>query len=270
MTTYKSDRVRSALRAVLNPLADLMIKSGITFSSATELLKQVLYDAAQGGQERPMSDSQISLLTGLHRKDVRRFREAGEKRARPSFASAAARVIDAWSQDPAFQHQGAPAPLPRASEEGVSFDGLVQSLRLDLAPGTILLHLTDLDLVRFGKDGSLVLVSDAYLPLAGSEEMLVAFEKNIAAHLGASVENITQDFSPNFERASHFNRLSPASAEALEKLARSLAADQLAAFNAEARRLQTQDKDALDANQRISFGTYVLARDPSKKGNQDT
>lgn len=244
-----------------------MIVSGITLSSATELLKQVLFDAANERGAGGVSDSRVSLLTGLHRKDVRRFREASDSLARPSFATASARLINHWSSDPAYlDDAGAPRRLPRTAETGPSFDGLVQHLRFDLAPGTILRHLTDLDLVRQADEGGLSLQASAYLPRAGSQEMLAAFEKNITAHLQATVANLTEESPPYFERASHFNRLSAESAAALNALARRLAEDQLAAFNAEARRLQQQDMTIPSSRHRVSFGSYVVDRDQTKEG----
>lgn len=267
LAEYDDDTVKSALRAVLRPLAELMIESGITLSSATELLKQVLFDAAQGRGDGPVSDSRISLLTGLHRKDVRRFREAGDGPERASFANASARVIALWNGDADYlDGDGKPMPLPRSAGRGPSFDGLVQRLRLDLAPGTILLHLTAMGLVEQAPDGVLTLRATAYVPLAGSREMLAAFEKNIAAHLGAAVENLTGQAQPrHFERASHFNRLSAASAAALEALARQLAEDHLTAFNAEAGKRQQEDMADPASTHRVSFGSYIVDRDQVKK-----
>lgn len=268
MTKYDDDKIEAALRAVLRPLAELMITSGATLSSATELLKQALYDAAQARADKPVSDSQVSLLTGLHRKDVRRFREAVTGKAHSSFENASTRVIALWSGDPDYlDGTGVPLSLPRSSDSGPSFDGLVHQLRLDLAPGTVLLHLSDLGFVAQQPDGRLSLKTSAYVPLAGRPEMLTAFEKNISAHLTAAVENLGgETLRPHFERSSHFNRLSAESAAALDALARQMAEDQLVMFNVEAGRLQRQDMTEIGSTHRISFGSYVIDRDQAKEG----
>ena len=267
MASYDDGAVRSVLRAVLRPLAELMISSGITLSSATELLKQVLFDAARNRSDGPITDSQVSLLTGLHRKDVRRFREAGQGPARASYANASARLIALWNSDPRFlDDDGKAVALPRSAETGQSFDGLVQLLKIDLAPGTMLLHLTNMGLVKQGPDGRLTLLASAYVPLAGNREMLAAFEKNITSHLGAAVENLTGKAPrPHFERSSHFNRLSAESAAALEALARHLAEEHLAKFNAEAGRRQRQDMATPSSTHRISFGSYIVDRDQAEE-----
>lgn len=268
---YDDNTMKSALRAVLRPLAELMISSGMTLSTATELLKQVLFDTAQRREDGQISDSQVSLLTGLHRKDVRRFREADSQLERASFANASARLIALWQNESGFQDtDGQPLPLPRTDDGGISFDSLAQRLKGDLAPGTILLHLTKMQMVKQTEDGLLHLMTTAYLPLAGSKEMLAAFEKNMASHLGAAVENLTaNDDRPHLERASHFNRLSKESANILDALARQLAEESLATFNKEAARLQQQDMSDPTSTHRVSFGNYAVMRDQSKKDRSE-
>ncbi|MEM9307901.1 MAG: DUF6502 family protein [Pseudomonadota bacterium] len=259
LNRYDDDKLKATLRAVLWPLADLMINSGITLSSATELLKQVLYDTAQARKDGQVSDSEVSLLTGLHRKDVRRFREDNSEPARVSFANVSARLIAHWTSDPAYlDKDNRPRALPRTAQSGPSFDAMVQQLRFDLPSGTILAHLTDTGLIEEEAGGHLVLRASAYVPLPGSAEMLSAFEKNISAHLRAAVDNLTNESDPHFERGSHFNKLSADSARILDTLARQLAQEQLAAFNAEAKRLQAQDMAQPSSTHRVSFGSYIV------------
>ena len=268
LTKYSEDRVTAALTAVVRPLADLMIGSGITLSNATELLKRALFDAARTQAGDAPSDSRVSLLTGLHRKDVRRFREVDDTPSKPAFAGPSARLIAFWSTDRDYTDSaGVPIVLPRNAADGPSFDAMAQRLRFDMAPGTILRHLIEMGLVAEQGDGRVALKADGYLPLAGSDELLAAFEKNVSVHLNAAVENLTADAAPNFERAAHFNRLSAQSAELLEALAKKLAAEQLASFTAEAQRLQQQDMVIATSRHRVSFGSYVLSEDISKKGD---
>ena len=255
----------------MRPLADLMISGGVTLSAASELLKEALFDAArETGGPKPPSDSRISLLTGLHRKDVRRFREAAPPPARPSFANAASRLIALWAADPEYQDEaGRPAVLPATADAGPSFESLVARARADLAPGTIRAHLQELGLIEETTDG-LRLLGAAYVPNVGSAEMLAAFEKNLTAHLQAAVDNLTgRATQPHFERAAHYNRLTAESAKALDALARRLAEEQLAAFVAEAHRLQQQDLSDPEATRRVSFGSFVYDRDAATPAKPD-
>ena len=66
-----------ALRSVMRPLVRLMLRKGVTFSSFVNLLKEVFVEVAEREfrlDGKPPSDSRINLLTGVHRKDVRRLR----------------------------------------------------------------------------------------------------------------------------------------------------------------------------------------------------
>ena len=65
---------------LLRPLVRLFVARGITFPALTNLLRELYvnvaeYDFALPGKEQ--TDSRVSLLTGIHRKEVRRLRGAG-------------------------------------------------------------------------------------------------------------------------------------------------------------------------------------------------
>src|SRR5665647_545534 len=68
-----------AIAVVLQPLARLMIDQGLQLPSMLELLKKALVNEAAsafGLADKGSSDTRIALLTGVHRKDVKRLREA--------------------------------------------------------------------------------------------------------------------------------------------------------------------------------------------------
>ncbi|MEZ0198432.1 DUF6502 family protein, partial [Pseudomonas qingdaonensis] len=71
----------SALRRVMRPLVRLMLRKGVTYTMFTDLLKEVFVDVAHREfrlNDTAPTDSRISLLTGVHRKDVRRLRNEGD------------------------------------------------------------------------------------------------------------------------------------------------------------------------------------------------
>ena len=255
---------RRTLRQVLLPLARIMVARGITIADANEILKEVLFDVARdlSGEGPKTSDSRVSLLTGLHRKDVGRLRKAKSGARRKSSMNAAAKVIALWTTDRSFlDGKGAARALPRVSDTRPGFDELVERARVDLPAGTIVTHLVDQKLVTESRDKRLKLRTDAYLPVPGSAEMLVAFEKNVSAHLDAAAGNLLSERAPPFfERASHFNRLSEKSVRELEALARRLGSEALRRFNEEAMALQRQDVEDETNTGRVSLGVYVLPR----------
>ena len=74
-----SSLIRS-IRHVMRPVIRLMMRHGIVLQSFQELVKSVYTEEAEKEirtSGNPVTDLQISLMTGLHRKEVKRFREEG-------------------------------------------------------------------------------------------------------------------------------------------------------------------------------------------------
>src|SRR5262249_54784899 len=95
----RQSAILRALARVFRPLARLLIAGGVPYQAASEALKRAYVQAAHrhfAGEAS--SDSRISLLTGIHRKDVRRLAQAVADEWGPesinSFASA---VHAAWT-----------------------------------------------------------------------------------------------------------------------------------------------------------------------------
>ncbi len=267
MSDDETKRFSKALSRVFEPLAEVLIARGTTIASMTEILKRALFNAAtQKTGRTSISDSQISLLTGLHRKDVRRFRELEVEPPKRSLLNPASRLIATWTTDLDFlDARGHPLRLARTTDAGPNFDALVRRSRIDLPSATMLAHLREQNLIEKTSTGDFHLLASAYVPTPKSKEQLFAFEKNLAAHVLAASRNlIAEDSHPFLERASHFNRLSDDSIAKLDELVRELGQDGLTRFNAEAARLQKIDSLNAGNKKRITFGVYAVSVDTSK------
>ena len=75
---------------------------------------------------RARTDSRISLLTGVHRKEIRRWRsETHEPEAVPPVITRTSQIIARWLRDDEYvDAEGQPRPLPRLPrpEGGPSFE----------------------------------------------------------------------------------------------------------------------------------------------------
>jgi len=117
----------NALRRVLRPLVRLLTAQGITFPMLAELLKQIYVDEAVrhfglGGE--PPSDSRVSLLTGVHRKDVKRLRQSrtDDSEAMPEMVALGAQLAAAWTTRKDLRDaRGRPRPLPRLGTKAELF-----------------------------------------------------------------------------------------------------------------------------------------------------
>ncbi|MCP4316905.1 MAG: hypothetical protein GY789_13050 [Hyphomicrobiales bacterium] len=275
MRQNRTEQFQRALSRMLRPIARAMIAHGVTLSAATEALKRALFDAAAdlSVDEPKLTDSRISLMTGLHRKDVRRLREETEPPARRSLVNACTLVISYWTVTDRFTDKdGNPKALLRTgSKKKAGFDDLVQDARIDLPAATVLDALVKEGAVNLEQRNTIRLVQDAFIADPDSEAMISAYEKNLLAHLQSATENLlaTDKDARNFERATHFSHLSDESVEELVNLARERSEAVLKELNRRAMALQQRDAEKSDQRGRFSLGTYIFGKNDKQKSRKD-
>lgn len=261
MSENSPDPFSKALAELLGPLSRAMVARGLTLGSATESMKQALLDAAIEAEGPGVSDSRISVMTGLHRKDVRRLRSEPPQMSGRKTANRMALLIGYWATAPDFQApDGAPRLLGRDSDaEGPGFNELVRRVRLDVAPGTMLLALMDQGAVEELEGGRFRLVAQALVPGTGSEELVAAYRATLTAHMTAATHNLLADQGAArfFDRVVRYSHLSDASVSELEKMARSEAQAMLEKLNARALELQERDQSQ-HASGKFTAGAFVL------------
>ena len=275
MRVNRTEQFQRALSRLLRPVARAMISHGVTLSAANEALKRALFDAAAdlSADDAKLTDSRISLMTGLHRKDVRRLREESEPPARRSLVNACTLVVSYWSVTAKFaEKDGSPMALPRTGQgKKPGFDDLVRDARIDLPAATVLDALVREGAVDVDPAGMIGLVRDAFIADPDTEAMISAYEKNLLAHLEAATQNLlAADGDPrNFERATHFSHLSEESVEELVRLARERSEAVLKELNRRAMTLQQQDAEKAEYPGRFSIGTYVFGKKNIDNARED-
>ena len=126
---------------LLRPLVRLLMQGGVTFPALAELLRRLYVEIAVTDLltgRGASTDSRVSLLTGIHRKEIRRLRAARcGLEAAPVSLGVASQVVARWLGSPLFAGpDGAPLVLPRATAAAAepSFDGLVAAVTTDIPP----------------------------------------------------------------------------------------------------------------------------------------
>ena len=241
-TAPDAERLQSPVARLLRPLVQLFIRSGMTFPGVVDLLRELYvnvaeYDFALKAKEQ--TDSRVSLLTGIHRKEVRRLRGAGAPvSATSATVSRASRIIARWLAAPEFTDaKGRPRPLNRSSDQDSaepSFEQLVESVTRDVRPRAVLDEWLDRGLVAIDEEGRIILAEAAFVPQAGAEEQLYYFGRNLHDHIAASVANVLQKRPRFLERAVHYDGLSDSLAASLEQRSREIALSALHQANREA------------------------------------
>ncbi len=257
-----------AARRLLRPLVRLMMQSGLTFPILADSLRRLFVEIAvndilTGPQAR--TDSRISLLTGVHRKEIRRLREMpADSVDAPEIVTLASQLIARWiGSAPFVDAAGRPGPLHRigTGDSGLSFADLVASVTADIRPKAVLDDLLGHNVVFVDAQDRVQLNADAFIPRPGGEEQLFYFARNLHDHVAAAVANIAATEQTLFlDRSVHYDRLTTEQAQELRDYARAAAMRALLDVNRRALELtaDTSAEGGEPAMQRVNFGVYVF------------
>lgn len=214
--------IKNTALTILRPLVRFLIGHGWTFAAIAELLKYVCVEEAcrkRAESARALTDSKVSLMSGVHRKEVRRIREELGQNATHDLplrhgANTAAQLIALWMTHPDYQNEhGEPLDLPMRAANAPSIEALARLIKADVRPRTIV----D-DLVRGGvaeeRNDLISLLRSSYISDI-PEDRLVFMGNNVGDHLMAAVHNLEDGTPAYLEQALYFDELSP---DALDKL----------------------------------------------------
>jgi hypothetical protein len=262
----EGDMFRRALRRLLRPLTHLLVKVGITLPVLTELLRELYIEAALSmTSPEKRTDSRISLMTGIHRKELRRWRmDATDGDAPPQKLALSAAIIGRWVGSPRWiAPDGRPRVLARTGRR--SFELLVSEVTKDLRPRTVYDEWLAQGIISLDADERIRLSEAAYLPKVGGEEQLYYFSRNLGDHIAAAAANVTASTSPPFlDRSVHYDHLTPEQAERLEAVARREAQRLLEHVNREAMRMVGDAPEDPAETHRVNLGVYLFAEDEKR------
>lgn len=261
-----------AIKRLLRPLLRVFISYSVTLPVLSRLLKELYVEVADAEfplEGRPQTDSRISLLTGVHRKDIRALRGRAGAPVLPSAAlSRNAQMIALWAGSPDYLNaSGQPRALPRAGA-APSFESLGHSVSTDIRARVVLDEWLRLGLVCIDGEGLVHLNNAAFIPREDFADLAYYFGRNLRDHVAASGHNLLGEQPPMLERAVYYERLAPQSVEELAALSRDIGSKALVAVNQKAFELAQRDAADPSALHRISFGVYFFSASdtPRKTG----
>jgi hypothetical protein len=261
-------RQSAALRAlarVLRPVARLLIAAGVPIQASVESLKRAYVEAAHRhfGDEAG-TDSRLSLLTGINRKEVRRLTTpVADEWGPESVTSFASAVYTAWTLREEWRGaDGRPRALPKRGEN--SFDTLVKGVTRDLRPASVLAELVRLGYVTPGENDTVQVAGDAFLSQREFADRLGPLAENLQDHADAAVSNVLAASPPFLERTLFADELSVESARALHEEARSQWKRVHDELIRRADALENEDRRlGRTAATRIRVGVYVYVETPA-------
>ena len=261
---------------MLAPLVRWLLVQGIPLNALVRTLRGVYLSEAHDDlarRGRRVTDSALSVLTGIHRKVVRAFMEAHHEPAGTPTPAArltptpASVLFSQWITDPDYREPAGEIrrDLPRHGP-APSFEALAREASRDVHPRTLLEELERLQLVEVQPERVRLLSDRFVLPLhdpAAVRTMAV----NVADHIAAAVHNLQAEAPSErrLEQSVYADGLSAAAASHLGDVARQLWGVALESMVREARaqialevergRQPTPDHSD-DRNTRVRFGIY--------------
>jgi hypothetical protein len=269
-TETKADVLQREALNLLAPLVRLLIANGVAYPQFAQALKRVFLGAARAeleGADKRATDSALSLLSGVHRKDVRTLGSADEIPAASVRAlSFATQVFTRWLHDPAYRDElGQPKALPiRARGDVASFDRLVQAVSKDFHARSVLDELVRLRLVEIRGDYVRV-AAEAFVPAEGLADAAYYVSTNVRDHLAAGAANLShimnREKPPYLEHAVFADEISERSSAELQTLARRLWTATVNRMVETATRCVEEDRALPPENRatRVRFGAYFYS-----------
>jgi hypothetical protein len=263
----------SALHRVLRPLVRLMVARGVTYPYLAEMLKGLFVEVAErdfGIEGKPTTDSRVSLLSGVHRKDVSRLRSQTVKSEWPAspVVNLSSQVFARWLGDPGWRNRrGRPLPLPRLASEGGdrSFESLVAGISSDIRPRVLLDEWLRRGLVTLDEQDRVCLQPQAFTAGRGDEDKLHYFARQLHDHAAAASHNL-QGGVPFLDRSLHADGLSAESVAELHELARDQGMQLLVSLNEAAQAAEARDQALPEGapRRRFTLGVYFYESDQDR------
>lgn len=251
-----------AVRMLCTPLIRLLIEKSITFPQLRDLMKEIYVEVAEKDfslDDKKPSDSRIFVLTGIHRKDIKRIRQQDEHEHSKvtTSASLSGEIVARWISSPEYlDDRGKPkALLKNSKDDEPDFEALVSSVNKDVRPKVILEEWLRLDIVRL-KDDHIMLNKSAFVTNKAFNDMAYYLGHNVHDHMASCVNNILTEDEPMLERSVYYARLTKDSVNKLKAISDKKSDELLQQLNKQAIKLYDADKLKNEATYRMRLGIY--------------
>lgn len=174
------EQLAAAIRGMLRPMVRQLLSWDISYPVFDRIVRSLFVEVADEDFRLPhkrQTDSRISLVTGIHRKEIARLRRRppGEPPRTALEDTVVTRVIGRWmASAPLMDRRGHARPLPYESRrpQDVSFARLVAEAGFDGPVRSVLDEMIRLGAVQLRAENEVVLVREAHVPTKGIEGKL--------------------------------------------------------------------------------------------------
>jgi len=211
------------LRAVVRHL----IAQGITHPALTQMLRAIYLEVAEAEFAlafKRQTDSRLSLLTGLNRKEISRLRRVRQPAHAPIVVedTLITHVIGRWMAGPPYADaDGTPRRLPYESTRAsvASFARLVRDLSVDIPVRSVLDELLRVGVVALLPQGDVELRREAHIPSEDAAAKLTFLGTDPAELFDTIMHNIEHPDAPRLQRKVVYDNISAATLAELRSAA---------------------------------------------------
>jgi len=263
----------AAVLKLLRPLARILLRNGVSFSTFSDAAKWIYVDVATKEfriEGRKQSTSRVSVITGLSRREVMRVR----KLPRPDVTASterhnrAARVIAGWRRESDFlDAEGNPALLPMEGR-GATFSELVKRFSGNVPSRAILDELMHVGAVERPVDGKIRLLTRAYIPRGVEAHKLNILGTDVQHLISTIDHNLKPEpTEPRFQRKVAYDNLPD---EVLPRFRKRFAKRAQALLESADQWLARHDRDATPTvngtgSNRAGFGIFFFEESNSEE-----
>lgn len=248
LSPRQRESYRRAIRSLLRPIVRDLVAKGVTYPALDQILRELFVEIAERDFALPFkspSDSRVSLVTGLHRKEVARLRhrkpDLGPQMS--AVESIASRVIGRWlAKRSCTDARGRPRAI--AYEEkgarGPSFVGLVRELGIDVPARSVLDELVRVGAVELLPSGDLRLREEALIPSGDFESKLPVLASDPAELFSTIAHNLDDPETPWLQRKVVYDNVGAEALPELREAAKAIGTEFMRTANA---LLASRDRD---------------------------
>jgi hypothetical protein len=227
----------AAIQRMMRPVVRQLIAYGVSYPAFSRIIKRVYLDVAEQEFALPFkqqTDSRLSLVTGINRKEIAQLRRRKKTAAAPEVEDTlVTHVIGRWMAGPPYAAtDGTPQQLPYESDaaDTASFARLVRELGTDIPVRSVLDELLRVGAVALRSNGDVVLQQEAHIPADAGKLTLLGSDP--AELFSTIVHNIEHPDAPRPQRKVVYDNIGSEALPELRVAARDLAEEFVRRANA--------------------------------------
>jgi hypothetical protein len=188
--------VQTTIMRILKPLIRILLRNGVAYGTFADIARKIYVDsgfdeARRSGQKETVSN--VSIITGINRKEVKRLREALAVDTDNSLRkfNRIVRVLAGWQHDEEFLDEDHEVMDLQLEGDTGSFTALVRKYSGDMPVVAMLNALMDSGNIKIIDNGNIQLINPNYLPKSDSDEKLNILGIDTAEFIETIDHNIT-------------------------------------------------------------------------------